>query len=145
GTTRPAGATAGPGGVTIPASSNVSPVRQDGGMTIPYGAWPSPITAADTARGAISLSFPAIVGDEVWWTESRPDEAGRQTVMRAGPDGAPVNVLPAPWNARTRVHEYGGRSWLAVPGQGGTDQPAPALVFANFADQRLYRLDPGAA
>jgi dipeptidyl aminopeptidase/acylaminoacyl peptidase len=112
-------------------------------MTIPYGAWPSPITAADTARGAISLSFPAVVDAQVWWTESRPDEAGRQTVVRAGPDGAPVEVLPAPWNARTRVHEYGGRSWLAVPGRGGVDQPV--LVFANFGDQRLYRLDPGAA
>jgi dipeptidyl aminopeptidase/acylaminoacyl peptidase len=102
---------------------------------IPYGAWPSPIQAADLASGTLSLSFPAMVGDEVWWTEGRPDEGGRVTVLRAAPGAEPTELLPAPWNARTRVHEYGGRSWLATPDGG--------LVFANFADQRLYRVDPG--
>jgi dipeptidyl aminopeptidase/acylaminoacyl peptidase len=117
-------------------------------MTIPYGAWPSPISAADRARGNLSLSFPDTVGDsgEVWWVEGRPDEAGRQVIVRAGPDGQPTDLLPAPWNARTRVHEYGGRPWLAVPPPGGgRGDGGAALVFANFADQRLYRLDPGAA
>src|SRR5947208_10293763 len=86
-------------------------------MTIPYGAWPSPISAADRARGSLLLSFPdAVAGSgEVWWTEGRPDEAGRQVVVRAGLDGRPADLLPQPWNARTRVHEYGGRSWLPVP------------------------------
>ena len=54
----------------------------------------------------------------------------------AGPSGQPRELLPAPWNARNRVHEYGGKSYLAVPSlslAGGYD-----LVFANFADQRLY-------
>ena len=45
-------------------------------------------------------------------------------------------MLPAPWNARTRVQEYGGASWLATPDG--------ELVFAEFTDQRLYRLAPGA-
>ena len=44
-------------------------------------------------------------------------------------------MLPAPWNARTRVHEYGGGRWLA-PADG-------TLVFTEFTDQRLYRLDAG--
>src|SRR6266540_1516794 len=144
-----------------------SGVRQDAGMTIPYGAWPSPISAADRARGSLSLSFPGVVGGDVWWTEGRPDESGRQAIVRTGADGRPVDLLPPPWNARTRVHEYGGRSWLAVPPSSGAGVPhgsagagaphgsagagAPhgsdgyALVFANYADQRLYRLDPGAA
>ena len=104
-----------------------------------YGAWPSPITAAELARAGRRLSFPALVGDEVWWTETRPAEGGRQTVLRRGPGGEVNELLPAPWNARTRVHEYGGQSWLAVPHQYGH-----ALVFAHFADQRLYRLDPAA-
>ncbi|HSV67386.1 MAG TPA: prolyl oligopeptidase family serine peptidase [Mycobacteriales bacterium] len=113
-----------------------------GPQTIPYGAWPSPISAADVARAGCRLSFPAPVGDEVWWTEGRPEEGGRQTVVRHTPDGRCHDLLPPPWNARTRVHEYGGRSWLAVPDPDGRGH---ALVFANFADQRLYRLDPGAA
>jgi dipeptidyl aminopeptidase/acylaminoacyl peptidase len=120
-------------------------------MTIPYGAWPSPITAADRASGSLLLAFPDTVAGsgEVWWSESRPDEEGRQVIVRAGVDGQGEDLLPAPWNARTRVHEYGGRSWLPVPAPDSTAGKAEpgegaALVFANFGDQRLYRLDPGA-
>jgi dipeptidyl aminopeptidase/acylaminoacyl peptidase len=109
-------------------------------QAIPYGAWPSPISAADLAIGTLTLSFPAVVGQEVWWSEARPEQAGRITIMRAAPDEEPAELLPEPWNARSRLHEYGGRSYLAVPTGDG-----PALVFANFADQRLYRADPGGA
>jgi dipeptidyl aminopeptidase/acylaminoacyl peptidase len=105
----------------------------------PYGAWPSPITAADVAQGAVALSFPRLVptrtGLETWWTEVRPED-GRSVVVRRAVDGAVSDLLPAPWNARTRVHEYGGQSWVPVPGAGG----APELVFSHFPDQRLYRL-----
>ncbi|MGC1755873.1 MAG: S9 family peptidase, partial [Trebonia sp.] len=101
----------------------------------PYGSWTSPISAADVARGAVAVAFPAVAGDEVWWQESRPAEGGRVTIMAAGAgDTAPRELLPAPWYARNRVHEYGGRSFLPVPEGAAFD-----LVFANFADQRLYR------
>jgi dipeptidyl aminopeptidase/acylaminoacyl peptidase len=111
----------------------------------PYGTWKSPISAADVARGKTMLSFPATAGDEVWWQESRPAEGGRVTIMAAAPadagDGQPRELLPAPWYARTRVHEYGGRAYLPVPSPaGGFD-----LVFANFTDQRLYRMTGGQA
>ena len=111
-------------------------------LTAPFGQWPSPISAANVARGAVRLSFPELVGEhgeQVWWTEGRPEQAGRMAVVRATADGSVTDVLPAPWNARTRVHEYGGRSHLPVPVAGGH-----ALVFAEFTDQRLYRLDPQA-
>jgi len=103
----------------------------------PYGSWKSPISAADVASGVVAVSFPAAAGDEVWWQESRPAEGGRVTIMAAGGgDEAPRELLPAPWYARTRVHEYGGRSFLPVPAGAGAGFD---LVFANFADQRLYR------
>jgi dipeptidyl aminopeptidase/acylaminoacyl peptidase len=103
-----------------------------------YGSWKSPISAADVARGAVSVAYPAIAGDEVWWQESRPAEGGRVTIMAsAGPAHEPRELLPAPWYARTRVHEYGGRSYLPVP---SAEPGRFDLVFANFADQRLYRL-----
>ena len=103
-----------------------------------YGTWKSPISAADVARGATAVAFPALAGDEVWWLEGRPAEGGRVTIMAsAGPAHEPRELLPAPWNARTRVHEYGGRSYLPVP---SAEPGRFDLVFANFADQRLYRL-----
>jgi dipeptidyl aminopeptidase/acylaminoacyl peptidase len=106
---------------------------------LPHGEWPSPIGAADVARGGVWLGFPTVVGDEVWWNETRPHEDGRSAVVRRASDGTTEDLLPAPWNARTRVHEYGGRAWLPVPRPGG----ATALVFASFADQRLHLLAPG--
>jgi dipeptidyl aminopeptidase/acylaminoacyl peptidase len=109
------------------------------GMTniVPYGNWQSPISATDVAKGAAAVSYPSVAGGEVWWQERRPSEGGRTTIVAsAGPEADPRQLLPAPWNARTRVHEYGGKSYLAIPSlslAGGFD-----LVFANFADQRLY-------
>ena len=44
--------------------------------------------------------------------------------------GKQTTLLPAPWNARTRVHEYGGLSYLPIPrsalrpGQPGAKQRA---------------------
>ncbi|HEX3490442.1 MAG TPA: prolyl oligopeptidase family serine peptidase [Streptosporangiaceae bacterium] len=97
---------------------------------IPYGEWPSPISATDVARSGLRLSFPAVIGGDVWWQEVRPDEGGRATVIRRAAGGEQTELLPAPWNARSRVHEYGGMSYLPVPGR--------AIAFANYADQRLY-------
>jgi dipeptidyl aminopeptidase/acylaminoacyl peptidase len=109
----------------------------------PYGTWESPISAADVARGAMAVSFPSIAGDEVWWQESRPAEGGRVTIMASpGAYGGPRELLPASWYARTRVHEYGGKSYLPVPSASGHGFD---LVFANFADQRLYLLRGGGA
>ena len=102
----------------------------------PYGSWRSPIVAADLVGGSHTVAGGCRVDDEVWWLENRPGEQGRYAVRRAGADGRPVDVLPAPWNARTRVHEYGGGAWAVTADR--------ALVFAEFSDQRLYRLDtPG--
>ena len=100
--------------------------------TASYGEWPSPIDGADVARRQVGLWFPTIDGAGVWWQESRPEESGRLAVVCQGPDGISRDLLPMPWNARTRVHEYGGKSYLPVPG---------GFVFANFGDQRLYRCE----
>jgi dipeptidyl aminopeptidase/acylaminoacyl peptidase len=108
-------------------------------VTAPYGAWSSPISAADVAGGKVRLGWPSVLGERVWWQEGRPSEAGRVTVVVSGPDGERRDLLAAPWNVRTRVHEYGGRSYLPVVFGGGI-----GIVFANFADQRLYFLSDSA-
>jgi len=111
---------------------------------IPYGAWTSPITAADVARGQVLVSYPLVSGTDVWWQEGRPEEGGRVTVIHCDAAGNQHVLLPSPWNARSRVHEYGGRSYLPVPGAGTGLDVDRAVVFANYADQRLYVVaDPG--
>jgi len=110
---------------------------------VQFGAWPSPITAADVARGRIRISYPIVIGEDTWWQEGRPEEDGRTTVVQCGADGKHHDLLPAPWNARTRVHEYGGLSYLPVPAAPAAPQSAAAprghsIIFANYADQRLY-------
>ena len=102
---------------------------------LPYGSWPSPITAEHVAAGTTPVGGGDFVGDELWWLEGRPAEGGRLTVVARGAltDEAPRELVSAPYNVRSRVNEYGGSSWAAIPVGG-----APKLVFANFADQRLY-------
>ena len=102
----------------------------------PYGAWPSPISAALITGTQVGLSSPWLDGATVYWCESRPLEAGRVTLLRRLPDGAIEEVTPAPFNLRTRVHEYGGRPFTARDG---------IVVGVGFTDQRLYRLDGGNA
>ncbi|WP_338702095.1 prolyl oligopeptidase family serine peptidase [Streptomyces sp. Q6] len=102
-----------------------------------HGAWPSPIDAALAAAHDGQPEFVGFVGDEAWWTEPRPTEAGRRALVRRRPDGTEQSVLPAPWNVRSRVIEYGGRPWA-----GAERAEGPLLVFVNFADQRLYAYEP---
>ncbi|MGY1635946.1 prolyl oligopeptidase family serine peptidase [Geodermatophilus sp. SYSU D00742] len=101
----------------------------------PYGSWPTPITSELVVRAAARLGEVAVDGDAVWWSESRPGEGGRSALVRRDAAGRTTDVLPPPWNARTRVHEYGGGAWTVRDG---------VLWSVDFADQRLYRLDPGA-
>jgi dipeptidyl aminopeptidase/acylaminoacyl peptidase len=114
----------------------------------PYGSWRSPIGGDLVAAGGVSLGEVRVAGEAVLWLEGRPLEGGRQVVCRAVPGGSggpqggppedrgarPEDVTPEGFNVRTRVHEYGGGAY-AVHGT--------TVLFANFADQRLYRQDPG--
>ncbi|WP_113703911.1 prolyl oligopeptidase family serine peptidase [Nonomuraea lactucae] len=96
--------------------------------------WPSPITTTDVARSGLRLGWPTTLDGQVWWTEDRPDEGGRTTIMHRAAGGARRELLAAPWSARARVHEYGGRPYTVAPGG--------EVVFVNLSDQRLYLLAP---
>ena len=102
----------------------------------PYGTWKSPITADLIVRDAVQLGAIQLDGDDVYWAEMRPAEGGRNVIVRRTPDGAARDVTPAPFNVRTRVHEYGGLCFWVADG---------VMWFANFADQRVYCQEPGAA
>ncbi|MGF2950441.1 S9 family peptidase [Microbacterium alcoholitolerans] len=100
-------------------------------MTSSFGSWPSPFAAAHIAQASPRIDGARFVGDEIWWGESVPSQGGRITVRSSSGD----EILPEPWNARSRVHEYGGGSWTAS--DDGT------LFFVSGADQRVYRMPRG--
>lgn len=79
----------------------------------PYGSWRSPITARWIVADAVGVGSIALAGEDLLWSESRPSEGGRTALVRRGPDGAARDVLPPPWSARSRVHEYGGGAFTA--------------------------------
>jgi dipeptidyl aminopeptidase/acylaminoacyl peptidase len=132
-------------------AADAADVTAPAAAAVPFGAWPSPITAAQVAGARLRLAFPTVIGETTWWQEDRPEEAGRTTIIRCDSDGTLTTLLAAAWTARTRVHEYGGLSYLPVPSPAAaatlaaagtstqsSDEAEIPIVFANLDDQRLY-------
>jgi dipeptidyl aminopeptidase/acylaminoacyl peptidase len=92
-----------------------------------YGTWQSPLTAQTIAAGSKSLSSPCVVGGQAYWLESVPTEGGRVALARTDSN---VLLTVAPFNVRSRVHEYGGGAYLV-----GEDS---AVYFSNFSDNQVY-------
>ena len=97
-----------------------------------YGCWPSPISAELITEAAPGLNCLQSHGDNLYWVESRPWEAGRNVIMRRLADGTVVDLLPKPYSHGSRVHEYGGSAYAV------DDKD---LYFVNASDQRIYQLD----
>src|SRR2546427_6240019 len=97
--------------------------------TAPFGTWTSPITAQRVAAGTRPLAAPRIVGNDICWLEGLPAEGGRVVVVRAKDGGPGEVVTPAPFNVRSRVHEYGGGAYVVAG--------AP-VYFSPFADKLVY-------
>lgn len=108
----------------------------DATTVLPYGSWPSPLTASTIMTTARGLAEVHADGDDVLWLERRPDEGGRQVLIRRHGDGSTREVTPPDVNVRTRVHEYGGGAYTARDG---------VVWYVDFADQRLWRISPGEA
>lgn len=100
--------------------------------SVGYGAWVSPITTELLTADTVDLNSVCIDGEDVYWLEGRPNEGGRNVLVRCASEQA-VDVTPSPYNVRTRVHEYGGGAYLAQEGM---------VWFANFEDQRIYQITP---
>src|SRR5262249_7972725 len=80
----------------------------------PFGRWPSPITPRLAAAGSRRFGALQAEAGALYWSESRPEENGRQTILRADADGHVSELLPAPFSARSGVHEYGGGEFLVA-------------------------------
>ncbi len=99
-----------------------------------YGSWKSEITS--DLISSSSIGFDGYIGindGDIYWVEMRPAEAGRFVLVRRSQDGTIEDINPAPYNVRTRVHEYGGGACI-VDGAN--------VYFSNFIDQRLYHQKP---
>ena len=101
---------------------------------MPYGAWTSPLTASRVTAGALRLDHIQLDSGDVYWLEGRASEGGRHVIVKWTPTGEISDVTVAPFNVRTRVHEYGGAAYTVDRG---------TIYFANFADQCIYRQAPG--
>lgn len=102
----------------------------------PYGAWPSPISVDMVVGGSRSVGALWLDGDDLYWLEGRPQDGGRQVLMRRAASGEAEDVTPAGPNVRTMVHEYGGGAFVVRDG---------LIVFSDLSDSRLYTQRPGAA
>ena len=100
-------------------------------QTAPYGSWKSPITSDLIVKESIGLTQPRLAEGDAYWIEMRPSEGGRQVIVRHDQEGKRADLNPSGFNARTRVHEYGGGDYV-VDGQ--------SVYFSNFADQQIYRV-----
>jgi dipeptidyl aminopeptidase/acylaminoacyl peptidase len=95
----------------------------------PYGSWESPITSDLIVAGSVGVGQPLIDGDDLYWIEMRPSEGGRSVIVKRDSAGRITDVTPSGFNARTRVHEYGGGDYTVREGD---------VYFSNFSDQQIY-------
>jgi dipeptidyl aminopeptidase/acylaminoacyl peptidase len=109
------------------------PVEVPEREVLPYGSWTTPVTSAVLVASAVRLGDVCVDGEDVIWSEGRPDEGGRTQLVRRSRDGETTDLLEEGEDARTAVHEYGGGAWWARDG---------VVWFVAWGDQRLYRLDP---
>jgi dipeptidyl aminopeptidase/acylaminoacyl peptidase len=98
-------------------------------VVAPYGSWRSPITSDLIVSETITLGQIELDGQDVYWNEGRPAEGGRSVIVRHTPDGRTLDVTPPGFNARSRVHEYGGGAFFVHAGN---------VYFSNFTDNRVY-------
>ncbi len=102
---------------------------------LPFGTWRSALQAGQLAAGSVRLGHLQVAGGAVWWSESRPADGGRSAVVRCAlADGTPEDISPPGFDARSRVHEYGGAAF--VVGEDGS------VWASNDVDRRIHRLRP---
>jgi dipeptidyl aminopeptidase/acylaminoacyl peptidase len=97
----------------------------------PYGSWASPFKIERLTDRVVFLIEPHIDDGVIWWLEGRPDEGGRQSLLRREADGSLTRMTPEGFNARSRVHEYGGAAYLVA---------GDLIVVSDFATGRLNRV-----
>lgn len=99
-----------------------------------YGTWESPVTAEMVAAGSKRIGNMLCDGSDSYFSELRPANQGRYTLVRIDAKGQKKDMTPADFNVRTFVHEYGGGAFTVSNG---------VIYAANAADGCLYRIVEG--
>lgn len=109
-------------------------MAQNRATLAPFGSWKSPVTAEMVAASSNVYYEPKFSEDgTLFFLEMRPSEQGRYVLVRVSPRGQIEDVIPKNFNARDRVHEYGGGSYTV-------SKDGLTAFFSNFSDQRLYKI-----
>lgn len=104
----------------------------------PFGTWKSHISPADVAESAPKLNEPSLHDGWLYWLQSIPEEQGRMglfcresnlTKDEAQSCPARTSLISKPFNIRSMVHEYGGKSYCIAK---------QTLYFVNAKDQQIY-------
>jgi dipeptidyl aminopeptidase/acylaminoacyl peptidase len=99
---------------------------------LPFGSWPSPISAQMAAEGTLRFSEISTKNETIYWLEGRPWQNGRVALMSWDANHLEQELLPREYSVRSKVHEYGGGA-LCI----GADK----IYFINAIDQQVYSLD----
>jgi dipeptidyl aminopeptidase/acylaminoacyl peptidase len=97
----------------------------------PFGSWRSPFPISRLTEGVVALGEAKAKAGVRWWLEGRPDEGGRQVLVKRDIDGRVTRLTPPGFNVRNRVQEYGGSAY-ALAGL--------AVIASDFATGRLHRV-----
>lgn len=125
-----------------PIRSATTSVGVDAVVDKPFGTWESPITSSSITAGSVGISNLKLVEDELFWTEGRPQEAGRTVLCRYAPNSEEknernaVDVTPKQSNIRTLVHEYGGGSLVF-------GKTKDVIYFSEFIGQNMCKISDG--
>jgi len=106
-------------------------------IAAPCGSWSSPISGDLITAGTVGFEQVRLRHNRGYWIERRPTDAGRCVIVEHA-NGVCRDVLPSPYSARSRVHEYGGGAYCLATA--ASDE----IFFVNDADQNIYTLHPGA-
>ncbi len=105
------------------------------------GNWSSKISSELIVSDSISIDEPLPCANSLYYIERRPQENGRCVIVkvsdsdnRGNSDHDSYDLLPEPYSARSRVHEYGGGCYCLDD----VNNESPTIYFINDSDQEIY-------
>ncbi|GAA5315661.1 MAG: S9 family peptidase [Candidatus Pelagadaptatus aseana] len=96
--------------------------------TAPHGSWSSPIHSSLLTQKSVRLGEPALLGNDIFWLEYRPQEKGRSVLVRYR-DNQQQDMIPPPFGVFSKAHEYGGGAYCLSDS---------TVYFVNAGDQQIY-------